>query len=260
MAHTVLCKSTSFFDCAMPPLNNVEILSLLVRNHPHRSLKAIAEIAGIDSGNLHAALAGRRKLSTEAIRCVAAALGLQHLLHPDGSEELQLVPGTVLHVVQDAYDVSAVATLVKQLCQRAPTWDVLSRAWGFATPEKQPAEEEPGIYMLVIGRIQDSHIIVHLQWPTLRQAMDDDQAHDKMVETLGGEWRAGGFNAIRNKTDWIRVAAGVESSDALDKHLHLGKSEQPDLLEWISVLQSLVASGMSPRAIRNWINAKSNER
>lgn len=246
----------------MPPLNNVEILSLLVRNHPHRSLKAIAEIAEIDSGNLHAALAGRRKLSTEAIRCVAAALGLQHLLHPDGSEELQLVPGTVLHVVQDAYDVSAVAKLVKQLCQRAPTWDVLSKAWGFANPEKQPDEEDPGVYVLIIGRIQDSHIIVHLHWPTRRQALDDDQAHKKIMETLGGKWRRNGdgFDNPVPKTDWIRLASGVESSDALDKRLNLGKSEQPDLLEWISVLQSLVASGMSPRAIRHWINAKSNER
>lgn len=245
----------------MPPLNNVEILSLLVRNHPHRSLKAIAEIAGIDSGNLHAALAGRRKLSTEAIRSVAAALGLQHLLHPDGSEELQLVPGTVLHVVQDAYDVSAVATLVKELCQRTPTWDVLSKAWGFATPEKQPAEEDPGVYTLIIGRIQDSHIIVHLHWPTRRQALDDDQAHKKIMETLGGEWPRDrhGFDNPVQKTEWIRVASGVESSDALDKRLKLSKSEQPDLLEWISVLQSLVASGMSPRAIRNWVHAKSNQ-
>lgn len=245
-----------------PPLSNVEILSLLVRNHPHRSLRTIAEIAGIDSGNLHASLSGKRKLSTEAIRSVAAALGLQHLLHPDGSEELQLVPGTVLHVVHDAYDVSAVATLVNQLCQRAPTWGVLSRAWGFANVEKQPDEEDPGVYTLIIGRIQDSHIIVHLQWPTRRQALDDDQAHKKIMETLGGEWpRNGvGFDNPVQKTDWIRVVSGVESSDALDKHLHLGKSEQPDLLDWISVLQSLVASGMSPRAIRNWVHTKSNER
>lgn len=252
----------------MPPLSNVEILSLLVRNHPHRSLKAIAEDAGIDSGNLHAGLSGRRKLSTEAILCVAAALGLKLVRHPDGSQALQLIPGTVLHVVQDAYDVSPVAKFVEQLSLSNPTWDVLSRAWGFAPPEKSAApekptdEEVPGVYMLAIGRIQDSHIIVHLQWPTLRQALDDDQAHEKIMGTLGGKWPRDrhGFDNPVQKTDWIRVASGVESSDALDKRLKLSKSEQPDLLEWISVLQSIIGSGMSPSAALKLVKAGSNER
>lgn len=249
----------------MPPLSNVEILSLLVRNHPHRSLKAIAEDAGIDSGNLHAGLSGRRKLSTEAILCVAAALGLKLVRHPDGSQALQLIPGTVLHVVQDAYDVSPVAKLVEQLSLSTPTWDVLSRAWGFApaekfaAPEKPTDEEVPGVYMLAIGRIQDSHIIVHLQWPTRRQAMDDDQVHEKIIETLGGKWIRYGFENPVQKTDWIRVASGVESSDALDKRLKLSKSEQPDLLEWISVLQSIIGSGMSPSVALNLVKARSNE-
>ena len=225
-----------------------DVLYFVTRHQPHRSVKAIAELAGVDSGNLQSSLAGRRQLPLEGVRRVGAAVGLRVLKNEGKSLQLELVPDTVMHLEVNVADVSTLAQVLQTLTPVSAKWWSISGLWQELAEPSGTDENLPGVYTLAIAKFPRGYVVVHLLWPSLRDAMDSVETYDLIQMQLGGSWISKINNGLSaSDTLWIRLRAGFESVKSLDKLL--GEPSEPALEDWVEMLSAISRRGLTPENV-----------
>ena len=231
-----------------------EILEFLARHQTHRSVKSIAELAGVDGGNLHASLSGRRPLPLDTIRRVGAAVGLK-VANPDGdAAQLELVPDTVMHLEVKVSEVSQLALVLHALTPMPVKWRSISKLWAELVDTSGSDDERPGVYSLALARLPQGYVVIHLVWPSLREAQDSSQTYTQIQQQLGGCWMSKldtGLSA--SDTLWIRLRAGLESVRSLDKLL--GAPPEPTGEEWAQMLLNISRRGLTPNNVIEFLEA-----
>lgn len=230
------------------PLIAREILDYVARHQPFRSVKAISEIAGLDGGNLHASLGGRRLLPLDTVRRVSAALGLR-VANKDGETvRLELMPDTVLHLEVNVADVFMLTQVLQTLNPVPVKWRSISKGWAELVESPGVDENRPGVYTLALARFPQAYVVVHLSWPSLRDAIDSVDTYDSMQAQLGGSWLSKLVNGLSaSDTLWIRLRAGFESVRSLDKLL--GAPSEPTLEDWVEMLATISRRGLTPENV-----------
>lgn len=230
------------------PLTAREVLDFVARHQPHRSVKALAELAEVDGGNLHASLAGRRQLPVDTVRRLGAALGLRVTKSEADSLQLELMPDTVMHLEVKVSDVSMLASVLQKLTPAIASWRSISKLWSDLVEISTDDEALPGIYTLVAARFPQGYVVVHLAWPSLRAAIDSVHTYELMQAQLGGSWSTKLENGISaSETLWIRLRAGFESVRSLDKFF--GVPAEPTLEDWVEMLSTISRRGLTPEKV-----------
>ena len=225
-----------------------EILEFLARHQTHRSVKSIAELAGVDGGNLHASLSGRRPLPLDTIRRVCAAVGLK-VANPEGqTPQLELVADTVMHLEVQVSEVPQLALVLHTLTPMPVKWRSVSKLWTELVDTSGVDDEQPGVYSLALARLPQGYVVIHVVWPSLREAQDSSRTYSQIQEQLGGCWMSKldeGLSA--SDTLWIRLRAGLESVRSLDKLL--GAQQEPTGEEWAQMLLNISRRGLTPNNV-----------
>jgi hypothetical protein len=222
-----------------------EILEFLVRHQTHRSVKAIAEFAGVDTGNLHACLSGRRPLPAITIRRVGAAVGLKVANPEERDPQLELVPDTVMHLEVKLSEISVLAQILRALTSATVTWRCVSALWSEVVEVSAATLEQPGVYSLALGRLPQGYVVLHIFWPSLREAQESNLTFSKIQEHLGGTWISEADTGLSaSDTLWIALRAGMGSVRSLDKLL--GVSAEPTGEDWARMLLSITSRGLTP--------------
>lgn len=231
------------------PLSARDVLSFVARHQTHLSVKAIAAIAGIDGGNLHASLTGRRPLPGEALRRVAAAVGLQVASKEGEPLMLELAPDTMINLEIEVADTPVLADVLGALTPEHPEWCLMSVLWTGLVDVDGGSDEQPGVYSIAIARYPRSYAVIHLCWPALRPAVESDEATSAIKRQLGGHWsesQAGlGFSASDRL--WIRLRAGLETAKTLDNFF--GLKAEPTGEQWAAMLMAISKRGLTPAEV-----------
>jgi hypothetical protein len=236
------------------PLIAREILDYVARHQPYRSVKAISEIAGLDGGNLHGSLGGRRLLPLDTVRRVSAALGLR-VANKDGETlRLELMNDTVLHLEVNVADVFMLTQVLQALNPLPVKWRSISKTWAELVESPGVDESRPGVYTLALARFPQAYVVVHLAWPTLRDAIDSVETYELIQTQLGGSWISKINNGLSaSDTLWIRLRAGFESVKSLDKLL--GEPSEPTLEDWVEMLSAISRRGLTPESVIKTLEA-----
>lgn len=198
-------------------------ISFFARNHAFHSVKRIGDLTGLDGGNLHSALAGKRKLPLNVLRTVAAVLGLR-IESKDGEKlQLEIQSDSIIHLEINADERAELALLLESLTPGLVSWKSVVRA----TAAESTAV--PGVYFLAIAKLANSYVVVHVKTPS-------DQASQKAE-----------FDVLATDAEWLRLRAGLVSSTALDTIF--GKTAEPGLADWAQLLLTLSRKGITPTEV-----------
>tara|TARA_R110001583_G_scaffold195553_2_gene376068 strand:- start:16911 stop:17672 length:762 start_codon:yes stop_codon:yes gene_type:complete len=223
-----------------------EILEFFVTYTAHKSTKAISRLAGTDAGNLHAALAGRRRLPGAVARRVAASVGLMASL--DGDDAFRLYIDSTRHTViclevgvEQLPRLSGVVGALSS--ERLPDWRLV------AIPLNQAGGE--GVYAIALGSLPNCYIVINIVWPEA-SAVDLNAVQAMLV----GQWPAG-REAVTYFRDanlrWLRLRAGVEGREALDDLFM--KPRPASIADWAELLISLDLQGVTPATVVRTLSA-----
>ena len=238
-------------------LSSLDVLHHLARQHPFRSLKALSDVAGINSGNFHASLSGRRALPAIGVRRLAAALGMRITASEDATSELQVVPGSLIHLELNINDLPASVEVLQAVLPAAPTWHLISKLWTDLPDVATPQEDQKGVYALAFGRVQQSYVVLHLRWPSLKDAIENTASYEKLRSTLGGTWATEDvLGQSVSDTAWIRLVSGLESVQSLDRFF--AYPTKPDLRDWANMLVAVDNAGLTPKAVLAMVSTQPN--
>lgn len=228
-----------------------ETLEFVVRHCLHRSIKAIAATAGADTGNLHASLAGRRPLPPETARRVAAAVGLR-TQEENGVMGLKIVPNTILNLEVPVDKLPQLANALRALGNPSPSWRLVSGLWSdlYEFSEGDEVEAQPGVYTIAVGRMQNSHILVHINWPSLSSVFAALKTPAGIKEQLGGHWDKADPEPGLSFGDvpWIRMRSGLCAAPELDALFGVAKA-QPTGEDWARLLATASQQQFTPDEI-----------
>lgn len=221
------------------------LLQFFAKRHPCRTQKALARLAEIDAENIQASLAGRRTLAAESVPLIAAALGLRY----DADEGvLTLAQECVAQVEVSLEELDLLDAVVRSVTSGPPRWVVISKLWVPGTVDDGADESAPGIYTLLIGRIAESYLVVHLIWPSLRDAIDQGDFSADLSTKLYGSWDLNQGPGISvSAALWLRLRAGVIGTRFLDSLF--GDKVRPTISEWANLLLALEAKGATPQSV-----------
>ncbi|MBD9401001.1 hypothetical protein [Comamonas sp. CMM02] len=224
------------------------LLQFFAKRHPGRSQKSLAELADLDPGNIQASLNGRRALAPESVPLIAASLGLKYKSTDADGGHLALEQDCVAQVEVPIEELGLLDAAVRCITSGPPRWILISKLWAQGVVEDGTDESVPGVYTLLIGRISESYLIVHLRWPSLRDAIEQSDICVKLSKMLYGSWdRDQGLGMSVSSAHWIRLAAGVVGTRSLDKLF--GDEVRPTLSEWANLLLALEAKGATPQSV-----------
>lgn len=224
------------------------LLQFFAKRHPGRSQKSLAELADLDPGNIQASLNGRRALAPENVPLIAASLGLRYTRSDTDGGRLALEQDCVAQVEVPLDELGLLDAVVRCITSGPPRWILVSKLWAQGVVEDDTDESVPGVYTLLIGRISESYLIVHLRWPSLRDAIEQSDICAKLSKMLYGSWdRDQGPGMSVSSAHWIRLAAGVVGTRSLDKLF--GDEVRPTLSEWANLLLALEAKGATPQSV-----------
>lgn len=224
------------------------LLQFFAKRHPGRSQKSLAELADLDPGNIQASLNGRRALAPENVPLIAASLGLRYTRSDTDGGRLALEQDCVAQVEVPLNELGLLDAVVRCITSGPPRWILVSKLWAQGVVEDDTDESVPGVYTLLIGRISESYLIVHLRWPSLRDAIEQSDICAKLSKMLYGSWdRDQGPGMSVSSAHWIRLAAGVVGTRSLDKLF--GDEVRPTLSEWANLLLALEAKGSTPQSV-----------
>lgn len=224
------------------------LLQFFAKRHPGRSQKSLAELADLDPGNIQASLNGRRALAPENVPLIAASLGLKYTSTDADGGHLVLEQDCVAQVEVPIEELGLLDTVVRFITSGPPRWILVSKLWAQGVVEDDTDESVPGVYTLLIGRISESYLIVHLRWPSLRDAIEQSDFCAKLSKKLYGSWdRDQGPGMSVSSAHWIRLVAGVVGTRSLDKLF--GDEVRPTLSEWANLLLALEAKGATPQSV-----------
>lgn len=224
------------------------LLQFFAKRHPGRSQKSLAELADLDPGNIQASLNGRRALAPENVPLIAASLGLRYTRSDTDGGRLALEQDCVAQVEVPLDELGLLDAVVRCITSGPPRWVLVSKLWAQGVVEDDTDESVPGVYTLLIGRISESYLIVHLRWPSLRDAIEQSDICAKLSKMLYGSWgRDQGPGMSVSSAHWIRLAAGVVGTRSLDKLF--GDEVRPTLSEWANLLLALDAKGATPQSV-----------
>lgn len=224
------------------------LLQFFAKRHPGRSQKSLAELADLDPGNIQASLNGRRALAPENVPLIAASLGLRYTRSDADGGRLALAQDCVAQVEVPLDELDLLDAVVRCIASSPPRWLLISKLWAPGVAEDDTDESVPGVYTLLIGRLSDSYLIVHLNWPSLKEAIEQTDICMQLSKKLYGVWdRDQGQGLTVSHAHWIRLAAGVVGTRSLDKLF--GDEVRPTLSEWANLLLALDAKGATPQSV-----------
>lgn len=223
-----------------------EILEFFVTYTAHKSAKAISRLAGTDAGNLHAALAGRRRLPGAVARRVAASVGLMASMDGDDAFKLYIDPTrhTVICLEVGVEQLSRLSAVMDALSsERLPEWRLV------AIPVNQAGGE--GVYAIALGSLPNCYIVINVVWPAASN-VDLDAVQTMLV----GQWPAS-REAVTYCRDaslrWLRLRAGVEGREALDDVFM--RRRPASIAEWAELLIALDLQGVTPASVLRTLSA-----
>lgn len=237
----------------MKPIAPHDVRSLLqffAKRHPGRSQKSLAELADLDPGNIQASLNGRRALAPENVPLIAASLGLRYTRSDADGGRLAVAQDCVAQVEVPLDELDLLDAVVRCIASSPPRWRLITKLWAPGVVEDDTDESVPGVYTLLIGRISEGYLIVHLNWPSLKEAIEQTDICDQLSKKLYGVWdrdQGQGQGLTVSHAHWIRLAAGVVGTRSLDKLF--GDEVRPTLSEWVSLLLALEADGATPQSV-----------
>jgi len=209
----------------------VDVLRFWLR-HDYRSLMSIASACRIDNGNLHGALSGRRKLSTESICRVANALGIE--ISESGLDiSPSVLPNTVHFLEASPADVSEFGVFNQVGFARG----AVRIGWAASPPDEDPA----GVYIFM--RAGDRSVAVFF---------DDNCASSgaelswEVARVVGGEVVGSVFPTAGQWLSWKCRKANPADLDKL-----FGAPKSASVTEWANLLAHLDTMGLCPADVKS---------
>lgn len=252
-ATPVMNKTQNSGVKSIAPNDVRSLLQFFAKRHPGRSQKSLAELADLDPGNIQASLNGRRALAPENVPLIAAALGLRYTRSDTDGGRLALEQDCVAQVEVPLDELGLLDAVVRCITSSPPRWRLISKLWVPGVAEDDADESVPGVYTLLIGRISESYLIVHLKWPSLKEAVEQTDICMQLSKKLYGIWaRDQGQGMSVSSAHWIRLTAGVVGTRSLGKLF--GDEVRPTLSEWANMLLALEAKGATPQSVLAGLN------
>lgn len=213
-----------------------EILAFVISHTALKSFNALSRVSGMDPGNLHGRLTGKRPLPTGIAQRVAAAIGLE-AMGDDDNLQIRLVRGAVLNLEVEGTELQQLSELMTALGG--------GTTWLFVGRMTEPEPGEPA--HMLIARQSDSYVVVSVRWPSIESAIE---GYDTVREKLAGIWLQetnDDFVLSTGSSEWIRLRAGVESTRTLDRMFEV--PTPPTVEEWARMLLELSRQGFRPEEI-----------
>lgn len=241
-----------------PPVISVrEIFDFMARHLSNRHVKALSEVAGLNSANVYASLAGRRPLPVDTIRRLADATGLQVHEEPDFEPRLSVRPDKVLTFDTTFDELPELAGVIRALCSTIPSEDrirecsLVSPLWATNLVE---ALECPGVYAILIVHLRrsfseaNSYAVVQLSWPSYGAAEAEMEKPELLNQHIGNFVSERGPRKISaDNRLWVQLRSGYLSARELDRLCNVSRVEpEPTAAEWGRLLEEVGNTGLSP--------------
>lgn len=210
-----------------------EILAFVISHTALKSFNALSRVSGMDPGNLHGRLTGKRPLPAGIAQRVAAAIGLE-AMGDDDNLQIRLVRGAVLNLEVEGTELQQLSELMTALGG--------GTTWLFVGRMSEPEPGEPA--HMLIARQSDSYVVVSVRWPSIESAVE---GYDTVREKLPGIWLQetnDDFVLSTGSSEWIRLRAGVESVRSLDQMFQV--PTPPTVEQWARMLVEMSRLGIRP--------------
>lgn len=224
-------------------MNSIEALDFFARHCAFRSLNSIAYVAGIDSGNLNGALAGRRPLSVFAAGKVAAAVGLG-IVESGGDWTLCTVPQTIINL---ALDVRELAQLKEAL---AALHEGPVCVWRLAISREEVDLDD--VFGIAIARVGSAYLIASIT--SSNQEGQVRGLDGGIRQSLPGVWlpqEPEQFTFSTSSPEWIRLRAGVVTERELDR-IFL-REAAAGIEDWAQLMIELHQMGTEPKTVSRFM-------
>jgi hypothetical protein len=242
---------------AAPAISVREVFDFMARHLSNRHVKALSEVAGLNSANVYASLAGRRPLPVDTIRRLADATGLQVHEEPDIEPRLSLRPDMVLTFDATFDELPELARVFRALCSTIPSEDRI-RECSLVSPlwatNLVVALECPGVYAIVIVHLRrsfseaNSYAVVQISWPSYSAAKAEMEKPEFLNQHIGQ--LVSGLVPRSMSADnrlWVQLRSGYLSARELDKLCNVSRMEsEPTAADWGRLLEEVGKAGLSP--------------
>lgn len=216
-------------------MNPLYALEFLAKHTVFKTVTGIAQAAGVDTSNLHACLSRKRSWPKSMVSRVACALGVE-VVQLEPAVKFALAPRTVIHLAIDGGELADIAEVLGVIADRGAAWLMMV-----------PQEEPPAgaVQVLALARVNTSYLVLHITWASTEAACE---GIDELHKTLPGRWLAEipteGIGCNLSSPEWIRMRAGVEGIESLDRIFEV--QQAPRIEEWANMLLDVSRIGVAP--------------
>ncbi len=238
------------------PLSVREVLDFMSRHLTNRHVKSLSEVAGLNSANVYASLAGRRPLPIDTVRRLADATGLRVHEGVGALPQLSVKPDKVLNFDVALEDLPKFTDVIRAL-GNAHTNDPARSWWlvsALSATNVVGAVETPGVYAIAIRilhhsyTVPNSYAVVNIAWPSLSAARNVEQNPALLLDhLLEPQPRLDPYVIKADNSRWIQLRSGFASARELDDYLGVSRTEpEPTGADWGRLLKLVSEKGLSP--------------